>query len=173
MISAAATITVDEYLSTSYSPDCDYVDGVVEERNLGTKPHSRLQYAFQILLSKYEESDGIWIYPEQRVQTKLTCFRIPDVCVTLDRTEEVVFRLPPFLCIEVLSPEDRMSRVDLRISEYFQMGVRFVWVVDPVSHEAWTYSGKGKTGVTDGVLRTEQPEMIVTLDELFRIAERR
>jgi hypothetical protein len=35
---AAATplpISVSEYLHTSYRPDCDYVDGVVEERNLG------------------------------------------------------------------------------------------------------------------------------------------
>jgi hypothetical protein len=26
-------ISVDEYLATSFSPDCDYVDGHVEERN--------------------------------------------------------------------------------------------------------------------------------------------
>jgi hypothetical protein len=28
-------IPVSEYLKTSYSPDCDYVDGEVQERNLG------------------------------------------------------------------------------------------------------------------------------------------
>src|SRR5579875_879313 len=27
-------ISVEEYLSTSYRPDCDYVDGEIEERNL-------------------------------------------------------------------------------------------------------------------------------------------
>jgi hypothetical protein len=26
-------ISVSEYLHTSYQPDCDYVDGVIEERN--------------------------------------------------------------------------------------------------------------------------------------------
>ena len=30
-------ISVREYLSTSYRPDCDYVDGEVQERNLGEK----------------------------------------------------------------------------------------------------------------------------------------
>ncbi len=30
-----ALIPVSEYLRTSYSPDCDYVDGEVQERNLG------------------------------------------------------------------------------------------------------------------------------------------
>jgi hypothetical protein len=28
-------ISVEEYLHTVYRPDCDYVEGVVEKRNLG------------------------------------------------------------------------------------------------------------------------------------------
>ena len=35
-------ISVTDYLATSYSPDCDYVDGRVEERNLGQRDHSNL-----------------------------------------------------------------------------------------------------------------------------------
>jgi hypothetical protein len=31
----SALISVDEYLSTSFRPDCDYVDGEVLEHNLG------------------------------------------------------------------------------------------------------------------------------------------
>ena len=33
---------MEEYLATSYRPDCDYVDGEIEERNLGEKEHSIL-----------------------------------------------------------------------------------------------------------------------------------
>ena len=126
-----------------------------------------------MLLSRYEDSLGIWIYPEQRVQTQLRRFRIPDVCVTLDRTEELVFRLAPFLCIEILSPEDRMTRVETRLKEYLQMGVEYVWLVDPMTHEAWSYSDFGKLTVTDGVLRTANPDLEIALADLFRIAERR
>ncbi len=43
MASAQTLISVEEYLKTSYSPDCDYVDGVVEERNLGERDHSWIQ----------------------------------------------------------------------------------------------------------------------------------
>lgn len=32
-------VSVAEYLASSYRPDCDYVDGVIEERNLGEKEH--------------------------------------------------------------------------------------------------------------------------------------
>jgi hypothetical protein len=34
--------SVDEYLSTTYRPDCDYVDGRVVERNVGELDHSIL-----------------------------------------------------------------------------------------------------------------------------------
>ena len=36
-------ISVREYLRTSYSPDCEYVDGRIVERNVGYKGHSVLQ----------------------------------------------------------------------------------------------------------------------------------
>jgi hypothetical protein len=36
-------ISIREYLSTSYRPDCDYVNGIIEERNLGEYDHARLQ----------------------------------------------------------------------------------------------------------------------------------
>lgn len=172
MALSAASITLDEYLKTSYSPDCDFIDGVVEERNLGTRPHSRLQFAFQLLLSKYEDSEGVWIYPEQRLQTKPTRFRVPDICVMLDRTEELVLHSAPFLCIEILSPEDRLLRVEERLKEYLDMGVEFAWLVDPVSHEAWTYSDFGKQAIQDGVLRTSNPTLEIQLEDLFRVAER-
>jgi hypothetical protein len=40
---ADAPISVSEYLSTSYRPDCDLMDGVIVERNVGEKDHSKLQ----------------------------------------------------------------------------------------------------------------------------------
>ena len=39
----ASLISVDEYLTTAYRPDCDYVNGMIEERNLGQREHALLQ----------------------------------------------------------------------------------------------------------------------------------
>jgi hypothetical protein len=36
-------IPVEEYLRTTYRPDCDYIDGEVKERNLGETPHATVQ----------------------------------------------------------------------------------------------------------------------------------
>jgi hypothetical protein len=40
-MSMAVHISLEEYLHTDYEPDCDYVDGVIEERNVGGRRHSR------------------------------------------------------------------------------------------------------------------------------------
>jgi hypothetical protein len=39
---ATTLISVAEYLNTSYSPDREYIDGHIVERNLGEKTHSRI-----------------------------------------------------------------------------------------------------------------------------------
>lgn len=165
-MATSALVTLEEYLTTSYRPDCDYVDDHIEERNLGEKSHSGLQTEFIVCLSKGRKKWGIRVWTEQRVQTRPTRFRIPDVCVTLGEPDEEIFRSAPFLCIEIMSSEDRIGRME-RIQEYLDMGVPFVWLVDLLKHTAWIYSAAGKTLVTDGILRTASPDIEVPLNELF------
>src|SRR5262249_39960243 len=120
---AEALISVEEYLRTAYSPDCDYVDGEVQERNLGEGGHSDLQTEFAHYFRTRRRQWRTYAYVEQRVQVSPTRFRIPDVCVMVGQKpgpEEQIFRRPPFICIEILSPEDRMSRFQQRIDDYLK-----------------------------------------------------
>src|SRR5580692_3206836 len=99
----AALVSVEEYLSSSYEPDCDYVDGVLEERNLGEWDHSRLQTALAAYLKGRERQWNVWVIVEQRIRVSPKRFRIPDVCVfRRDREIEQVPTKPPLVCIEVL-----------------------------------------------------------------------
>lgn len=95
-------ISVEKYLNTSYSPDREYVDGEILERNVGEKEHSKLQMALLMLLAKHGYPKGFKIWPEQRVQVRATRFRIPDVCVTVGEPDEPVFTTPPLICIETI-----------------------------------------------------------------------
>ena len=168
---SAKLFTLEEYLTTAYSPDCDYVDGHLEKRNLGKTPHSGLVTELITYLNGRRKQWSIRVWASQRVQTAATRIRVPDICVTVGCPAEPIFRTAPLLCIEVLSSEDRMPRVEKRLQEYLDMGVPFVWVVDPVSHAAWIYSAAGRQSATDGLLRTSEPEIVVPLDELFAGAE--
>jgi Uma2 family endonuclease len=165
---SATQVSVAEYLSTAYSPDRDYVDGVVLERNLGEYDHSSIQGAILVALFNRRRQCGIRVVPEQRVQVRRERFRIPDVCAVLaDSPVEQIFRHPPFLCVEILSKDDRMSEMQERIDDYLQMGVSYVWLVDPRSRRAWTYTVDLIREVKDGVLRTQNPDIEVPLAEIF------
>jgi Uma2 family endonuclease len=167
-VAARTLISVEEYLATSYRPDCDYVDGEVVERNLGEWDHSRLQGRLLVYLATRYGKEGIIAVPETRVQVKKTRFRIPDVCVVLGEPGEQILTKPPFLCIEVLSPEDRMSRVRQRITDYFEMGVPYVWVFDPETKQAYAATpAEGLREVKTGILKTENPALEVPLSEIF------
>ena len=161
-------IPVEEYLSTAYSPDCDYVDGVVLERNVGERNHSTLQMELAFWFRSRRRELGVWVYPEQRVQVAPTRFRVPDLCVIVgEKPQEQIFTRPPFLCIEVLSPDDRMSETQEKIDDYLEFGVRYVWVVDPARRRAWVHTTAGSQEVRDGVLHAENPEIVVPLAEIF------
>jgi Uma2 family endonuclease len=161
-----AAISIREYLSTSYSPDCDYVDGVVEERNLGEYDHSKLQGAVFAYFYLRRKEWGIHVVPEQRVQVSATRFRVPDVCVVEgEEPTEQIFRTPPFICIEVLSPEDRVSKVRERIDDYLAFGVPYVWLLDPQIRKGYRCTADGMHEVKE--LRTENPETVVPLAALF------
>ena len=42
-MAAAVLIPLEEYLTHSFQPDCEYVDGQLVERNVGEYSHSLLQ----------------------------------------------------------------------------------------------------------------------------------
>jgi len=168
VMATSTLVPVEEYLSTLYRPDRDFVDGVIEERNLGEKDHGRLQALLIGFLLALEKRLGIWVVSEQRMRVKANRYRVPDICVVVGpEPQEQIFTKPPFLCIEILSPEDRVMAVLDRIDDYLEFGVRYVWVVNPQSRKAWIYTPEGAREVKDGVLRTADPEICVPLSELF------
>ncbi len=76
---AAALVSLEEYLHTSYRPDCDYVDGEVRERNLGEIEHSSTQAEIVFYLRSRNPAYKRRVLTEQRVQVTIRRFRIPDV----------------------------------------------------------------------------------------------
>jgi Uma2 family endonuclease len=164
-MATGSLVSVKEYLSTSYRPDCDYVDGVVVERNLGQYDHARLQMAVSAYLHNRRQEFGIRVVPEQRVQVSPTRFRVPDVCVVKGEPTEQIFRTPPFICIEILSPEDRLSEMQQRVQDYLNFGVPYVWILDPATRKAYRSTPGALTEIDE--LRTEDPEIIVPLQALF------
>lgn len=167
-MSSATLVSVQEYLATCYRPDREYVDGEIQERNLGERQHSDAQMRLGAFLFNRREQWRITVLPEQRVQVGATRFRVPDICVLLaSDPRDPIVRKAPFLCVEILSPEDRVSRFNERITDYFRMGVAYVWLLDPEAKRAFCYTPGEMHEVQDGILRTQNPNLEVPLAEVF------
>jgi Uma2 family endonuclease len=165
---AATLVSVSEYLSTTYRPDCDYVDGVIVERNLGEKDHSKLQARLTTYLSVRAKQWRIHVFVEQRVQVKAARFRVPDVCLMLGQEpDEQIFTVPPFICIEILSKDDTMTQMQERIDDYLQFGVRYVWVFDPRTRRGYSFTRESMREAADGMLRAGETEIVIPLGEIF------
>jgi Uma2 family endonuclease len=120
------------YLWSDYETDPDYVDGVIEERPLGEDDHALWQGE---LVRWFQSRDREWdirVRPALRVQVSATRFRVPDVAV-LDRKRaiEQVVTHPPFAVFEILSPEDGMERMLVKLADYAAMGIQNIFVIDP------------------------------------------
>jgi Uma2 family endonuclease len=159
-----ALVSVEEYLSTSYDPDVEFVDGELVERNVGEKDHGRLQLLIGAYLAKHEAKWGITAYSDTRTQILPTRFRLPDLCVVLGEDEDdQILRQPPFLCIEILSKDDRAADIQEKIEEYLAFGVKYVWIINHRNCLAYIHTSAGMTKAAGGILKTADPEITVPL----------
>jgi len=159
-------VTLEEYLHTAYSPDREYVDGVVVERNVGERPHSLVQS--NVLFAIRLHYPDAWVWPEWRSRTLKTRFRIPDVCVTLEDPGTDVLEEAPFLAVEILSKRDEMSEVLEKLEEYASVGVANIWLIDPRRKKAFTFAEHCLEEVTGAAIATSAPVIQIDLEELFR-----
>lgn len=157
-----------EYLNTSYSPDREYVDGLIVERNLGEKTHSSIQRNLILLIAARSKDLGIRVYPEQRLQVSPTRFRIPDVTVVkASQPQEEIFRLPPHLSIEILSKDDTMEYMQEKIDDYLRFGVPYIWIINPKNRKGYIVTSAGMVEAKERLLETKDPSISVPLDRLF------
>jgi Uma2 family endonuclease len=159
-MATATLVSVEEYLTSIWHPDRDYVDGELIERNMGELSHGRLQALMSAWLIRREARWRMKAVVEVRLQIGSSRFRIPDLMVlSIEAPREKIVRTPPMLCIEILSPEDRMSRIIERVRDYFQIGVPVCWIIDPELGSGWIATPGQLTEPADGILRAGEIEM--------------
>jgi Uma2 family endonuclease len=154
---ATVLVSVQEYLGSVYSPDAEYIDGIIEERPMGEWDHAAWQVAIAAFFFNRSDAWAIRVRPEQRTQTGERRYRVPDVAIfdAAIRPEPVAV-VAPLLVFEILSREDRLPRVLPRLSDLAQMGVPGLYVVQPEDSALMEF--------VDGGLR---------LAEVVRLRERR
>ena len=74
---------------------------------------------------------------------------------------------PVLLCVEILSPGDRLRATLAKCKEYHASGVPFCWVIDPEKQTVWQYHAGSEPERVErgGTLMAGQ--LAVSLQELF------
>jgi len=166
-------VSVDEYLSMEFEHDCEYVDGVIEERDLGEFDHAYVQGILIGLFLRNRKEWGVYPLPEQRVQTQKTHFRVPDIAILREGSQrEPILTHPPFMVIEVQSPDQPMSRTAKKAAEYLAFGIEHVWVVDPYARVGYRGSANGLELVRSGELAVPGSTIRIVLEEIFAELDR-
>ena len=166
-MAASTLVSLEEYLSTSYEPDREYVDGELVERCVGKFEHSRLQTLIATYFCIKEVEYKIWAFTEQRIQVVNTDYekryRIPDVClVRTPYGQESILTSPPYLVIEILSPDDRASDTLAKTSDYSRFGIPHIWIVDSEQRKLFHADSQGIREQAD--LIGQLPEIGLTVD---------
>jgi 3-phenylpropionate/cinnamic acid dioxygenase small subunit len=77
-----------------------------------------LQAFFLSFLKPYEDECCFEVLPEQRLQINARRYRVQDVMlVSFPNRDERIVRTALMLCIEILSSEDRMRKVQERLND--------------------------------------------------------
>ena len=161
-------ISVDEYLRTSYKPNCEYRDGVLTQKAMPTYQHSEVQFQVSMLIRTHFSQ--FKANPELHVRLSERRYLIPDVAVQrTDRIQKPYPTEPIHLCVEILSPDDRLSEVIAKCEEYRAWGVPMVWIIDPVNLLAWEFGPNHllREVPTGGSLTA--PEIAIPLVEVFSV----
>jgi Uma2 family endonuclease len=161
----ASRISVDEYLTTNYNPDVEFVDGMLVERNVGDWQHSLVQSNLIFALrSKYPH---LKVVPELRSRITATRYRLPDVCVLKTAPATRYLLEAAFLVIEVLSEGDVMSNVIEKLKEYASKGVENIWLIDPRLRELYVYRTPDLSEVTGERIATTNGLVELSKSEIF------
>jgi Uma2 family endonuclease len=159
---AATLVSIEEYLSTSYSPDREYIDGRIVERNLGEKTHSTIQGNLFGWFWDRRKKLRFRAYSEVRVQVSPTRFRIPDLTVVeTSQLQGEIFRNPPHLCIEILSKTDTVDYMQEKIDDYLSFGVPYIWIINPRLRKGYIATKSGMVEAESGILTTNDPDIRV------------
>ena len=168
MTMATSTIVpLEEYLHSTYEPDVEYLNGELVKRKVGELDHSNIQTLLSAYFLRRRKKWGIRPLVEIRVKIRERRYRIPDVCIIRgDLPNEQILTSPPWIWIEILSPEDRPLRVQRKVREILEFGCERVWAIDPLTLESRVHTKDSEFDLEDGVFRIPGTDIVVPLREL-------
>ena len=117
----------------------ELIDGVVYDMTGSSPEHGTIATNISLLLTQQSRKrSSCRVYQDQYVAIPGNPSVVPDVVLTCDLSDwDKSKRLKPFkiqcplIVVEVLSPSNLRKQILAKLREYFDKGVRMVWVISP------------------------------------------
>ena len=144
--------------------------------------HGELLYRIVMLMASQQ------VHEQGRVFVGDTGFRIsqeeetvlaPDIAIVReerlpdDKRIRGFIPVVPDLVVEILSPSDRIGRINEKVALYQEGGVKLIWLVDPDRRTVTEYAAEKPVRLLqagDSLSADELfPELLLRVDEIFQI----
>jgi Uma2 family endonuclease len=134
---------------------CELVDGTLVEKAMGfDESRLAIELSYRIKLYLDQRDLGICVGADGMMRFAPGLVRILDVSfITWDRLpgrespREPIPDLAPDLAVEVLSEGNTKPEMARKVREYFDAGVRLVWLIDPRKRSARVFSTTEKSAL--------------------------
>jgi Uma2 family endonuclease len=133
-------ITGEELLAMGDIGPCELVDGRIVPMSLtgGVQGFIEARLASALYHFVHEHNFGWVMTGEVGIYTRRQPDRVRGADVVFlskerwpDRPPKGFLEVAPDLVVEIMSPNDRWQDVRQKLAEYFAIGVRWVWIVEP------------------------------------------
>ena len=141
-------LTGEEFFDLGDIGPCELVDGTIVTMTPTGAAHGKIEVRLARLLDEYVEKSGIgWVLSgEVGIITKRNPDRVRGADVAFISREQATdipdgfLTIAPELVMEIVSPNDRWKDIRDKIEEYFAVGVKQVWIVEPQSRQILVYT---------------------------------
>jgi Uma2 family endonuclease len=143
-----ALITGEELARIPDLPSCELISGVIVTMSPTGDDHGAYELNVGAEVRDYVKSKQLGKVRVGKVgmyvQRNPDTIRAADVVFISNeryaqKTKSTFLEIAPDLVAEIMSPNDSFSEVKQKLRDYFSIGVRLVWVLDPAAQLVYAY----------------------------------
>lgn len=159
-MASTTLLTVDQYLAkyVNAKQGPEFVRGELFYRSMPKWLHGKIQILIGARLQTVGSASS-----ELHLRLSDDVIRIADVAMFAQTPDEETPSMPPWVVVEIISPDDKHEDVFEKLREYRAWGVENIWVVEPRLKEFHVFDSRGLTEVK----AFELPGLRIDADELF------
>jgi Uma2 family endonuclease len=153
-VKPAAEITPEELLAMPDGGHFELIDGELIERNMSLLS-SRVAVSLARRLDVHCEALNLgWVmdaecgyacfpWKPRRIRRADVSFIAVDRLPPEEQRSQGYVTISPDLAVEVVSPDDRVSKLDEKVDEYLRAGVKLVWIInsETLKVQVWRSDG--------------------------------